>query len=359
GLFVICNAIVASVAVWNHSLGEAIGWRSQIDIYLIVLGCLGLAHIFTIIFVELAYRHSVMGRVWFECLWIGLFWLLYLAGASAVTSIAPAPMCQVQLPISIDDTCVSTRLLLAFTWIMTIILLSYFFLLVVASLVHLKHDSRIFHSYVHKFPWGEFRRSLPSAPASPSLPKFLKKMPSIVAPKPQRPVPTTIYTHRAGLGSEYEIESYATPVPDMDRPLPPFAPVPAIPTIHNSYDIPQLKESAELSFYPQYIQSTLIPEARRPAAVHAQTANATDSYVSTSLLQDSSPLGNWPRRNPPSLPAAQTRTKPPIPVPVAALAATVTRNDSFPPRPRPSGPRRRSDGDARVAVPDLANVPFR
>lgn len=324
---------------------------AQIDIYLILVGCLGLAHIFTVIFIELAYRHGITGRVWFECLWVGLFWLLYLGGASAVTSIAPAHMCDVQRRII--DTCTSTHLLLAFTWIMTIILLSYFFLLVTASLVHLKHDSRIFHCYVHKFPWGQFRRSLPSAPASPSLPGFLKKMPSIIAPKPLRPVPTAIYTHRAGLGSEYEIESYATPAPDMNDTLEQFPRAPPIPIVHNSYDIPQSREFTPPSFYPTYLQSALTlgsrqPEPPLPQTQHRQLRLHQPPY-------DPSPLGNWPRRNPTSPPPARTRNTAVLPVPVTApvAAAAVARHDSIPPRPRPSGPRQRSDGDPRVAVPNI------
>jgi hypothetical protein len=31
----------------------------------------------TRIFVELAWRHGICGRVWFELAWLGFFWLLY------------------------------------------------------------------------------------------------------------------------------------------------------------------------------------------------------------------------------------------------------------------------------------------
>ncbi|GLB35050.1 hypothetical protein LshimejAT787_0206150 [Lyophyllum shimeji] len=337
GLFIICNAIVTSVAVWNRSLGEAVGWTPQVDIYLIFVGCLGLTHVFTVIFIELAYRHGITGRVWFECLWVGLFWLLYLAGASAVTSIAPNRMCDLQIRILINDTCVSTHVLLAFTWIMTIILLSYFALLMTASLVHLKHDSRIFHCYVHKFPWADLRRALPSAPASPSIPSFLKKMPSIIAPRPQRPVPTALYSRPRGLGSEYEIESYATPVPDVHGPTAPSFPTPPIPVVHTSPDIHQPEELTPPSLYPQHVQSalTLGPRQLQPPRPQTQHRQLRLHHPPP----EPPPLGNWPRRYPTSLPPARTRNTPALTIPAAA--ATVTRNDSFPPRPRPSGPRRR------------------
>ncbi|KAF5381043.1 hypothetical protein D9615_003871 [Tricholomella constricta] len=284
---------------------------------------------------------------------------MYLAGASAVTSIAPTRMCEFQFRILIDDTCVSTRLLLAFTWITSIILLSYFFLLAIASLVHLKHDSRIFHCYVHKFPWGEFRRNLPSAPASPSLPRFLKKMPSIVAPKPQRPVPAAIYTQHAGLGSVYEIESYATPVINADRPLPISSPASPIPIIQNSSDIPQRKQHALTSFYPQYIQSALTPEPLRSEPPHSRSQLQPPTQRQLQLHQpppsEPPPLGNWPRPHQSSLPHTRTRNQPASAAP-APPAAALARNASIPPRPRPSGPRGRSQGESRVVMPDLPNV---
>jgi len=33
---------------------------------------------FARIFIELAHNHAITNRVWFECAWIGLCWLMYL-----------------------------------------------------------------------------------------------------------------------------------------------------------------------------------------------------------------------------------------------------------------------------------------
>lgn len=349
GLFIICNAVIASVAVWNQSLAQSIGWTPRIDIYLAFLGCFGLAHIFTIIFIELAYRHAITGRVWFECLWVGLFWVLYLAGASALTSISPIHMCQSQVRLIINDACLSTRLLLGFTWSMTGTLLSYFFLLLIASLVHLKHDSRIFHCYVHKFPWGGTRRPPPSAPMSPSFFKAKKTL-SIVAPKPQRPAPTALYAHHAGLQSNYEIESYPTPV---------LASSPALPMpmsiIYNSKDIPQSQDfNTAPSFYPQFIQSVLRTE---PVALEPVCATTQSQLRSPRQVSDSQPLGDWPRTNAVILPPTRSRVRPGHTIPMTSTLQTsqarFAPNALFLPRPRPTGPRRRSDGEGRVVVSNI------
>jgi hypothetical protein len=151
GIFIICNAIVASVAVWNHSLAQSVGWtvgsayikfgaalvtmlicirfstNRSIPHFLgmfwagphlhyvrtyvmIMLNVLLIRH--RSIFVELACENPITGRVWFECTWVGSFWLLYLgerfpallelmrfvyqnieAGAAAVSAIVPNMMC--------------------------------------------------------------------------------------------------------------------------------------------------------------------------------------------------------------------------------------------------------------------------
>ncbi|KAG6850527.1 hypothetical protein H0H93_012143 [Arthromyces matolae] len=408
GLFIACNAIVASVAVWNHSLAQATDLNTQFDLYLIFLGCLGLVHIFTVlvtqimlfypsyslpprIFIELAYRHSITGRVWFECLWFGVFCLMYMAwpesvrsksfhreaGASAASALFPTNSCTFR----------SERL----TKVSEV--LFYFSLLVIASLLHLPSDSQIFHCYVHKFPWGEVRRTIHKAPPSPTLSQTFRKMPPVVAPKPQRPPPVAIYNHRAGLSSEYEIESYATPKPD-EVPLPPFTPPSALfSVLHQKLDEeneeplqpqPQTQRFTAPSFYPRQVQAAMtqgptLQQSDRPAS---QPVRSSSTQKQLRLHQappsEPSPLGVWPRRDTLTSPSAKYRRKPPpdnpqsISIPAAAslphiippsraiingpppsdTMVTVLRNPSFPPRARPSGPRRRSD-ETRVVVPEL------
>lgn len=274
GIFVACNATVASIAVWNHSLSQSLS-QSQIDVYLAFVGCLGLVLIFPLIFLELACKDSVTGRIWFECLWVFIFWMLYLAGATAVTIIAPAHLCEIS-----DDECTSLRVITALAWITAVILLSYLLLLFVLSLVHSKYDPRIWQRHSRKSPWSS-QQTLSSAPASPSRPHFPKKSPSIVAPKPRRAVPPVIYAYRSGLGSEYEIEHYRPPTP-VTRPEPVLGVAPPLTRIEGNF---QAANNTYPSLYPQYMHSTFT--TLRPSQ-HEQHIRDPPSPP---------PLGDWPRLN--------------------------------------------------------------
>ncbi|KAG6903195.1 hypothetical protein C0995_002738 [Termitomyces sp. Mi166 len=285
------------------------------------------------------------------------------------------------------------------------VVLSYFSLLVTASLLQFPHDSQIFHCYVHKFPWAELRRSIAKAPPPPPLPQVFKKMPSIIAPKPQRPPPVAIYNHRGGLGSEYEIESYATPQP-TEAPLPTFKPPPALLSMmHNPLNpyeefFQSRPQSYAPSFYPQQVQAAITPaitpepvpgRSEPPAAPPVRSPTQKQLRLHQAPPSEPPPLGNWPRRSVLASSAEKVRRKPPPPnpslepiiphrdprplpvvlsttatsplpsasLPVAAssaafqVAATTSHIPSFPPRARPSGPRRRSDGEARATVPQL------
>ncbi|KAF9456526.1 hypothetical protein BDZ94DRAFT_1177577 [Collybia nuda] len=339
GIFIICNAIVASVAVWNHSLAELTGRTSgEIDLYLIFLGCFGLALIFTIIFVELACKNPVTGRVWFECTWVGLFWTLYLAGATAMSIVTPGEITPPNLSL-VNDSCTSMRVIIAFSWVNTIILLSYFLFLVIASLVHLKHDSRIWHRYVYKFPWSDFRRSISSAPvvpvpASPSLPQFLKKMPSIVAPKPRQAAPKALYNYRSGLSLEYEIEHYRPPSHHSPKPSINF-PVLPVPSAAHPFDPARMtRQPTDIpssSFYPQYMQSALVPAPQQRDSCAPQHPVRPPSPL---------PLGDWPRPNAAMQPLRSKRDK----LPLSSNSPSPTSEEKRPKttlRPRPSGPRRK------------------
>jgi len=94
---IVFSSIVASVAVWNSSLVSSSGQEAHIDTYLVIVGALGLALTFTIIFVELIRRNAFTSRVWFELLWTTTFFMLYLGGASVLTALGPDTMCQPQL----------------------------------------------------------------------------------------------------------------------------------------------------------------------------------------------------------------------------------------------------------------------
>jgi len=159
--------------------------------------------------------------------------------------------------------------------------LLYLALLLGLSIIHSRHNPRIWHSYIRKSPWSDCRQSLSSAPTSPSRPHFLKKSPSIVAPKPQRAVPHIMYAYRSGLGSEYEIEHYHPPSPVI-RPEPELAV--ASPPRHLESN-QQATNRTFTSLYPQYMHSTVTTPCPSQEEQHVHSPPSPP------------PLGDWPRPN--------------------------------------------------------------
>ncbi|KAG6896350.1 hypothetical protein C0992_008846 [Termitomyces sp. T32_za158] len=241
-----------------------------------------------------------------------------------------------------------------------------------------------------------------------------RKMPSIIAPKPQRPLPVAVINNRAGLSSQYEIESYATPQP-TEAPLPTFTPPPALLSMMHKpldpYDEtyePQPHIYATPSLYPRQVQSAITPsitpepmpnyiEPRVAQLSRSPTRPLTRSPTQKHLRlhqpspAEPEPLGNWPRRSvlasssrkvhrklPPVNASPGPTTPDPRPLPQISSIATpspaphvstppvvggsaapqttappTSYNPSSITRARPSGPRRRS-GEARVAVPEFS-----
>jgi hypothetical protein len=203
--------------------------------------------------------------------------------------------------------------------------LLYLLLLLVLSLVHSKYDSRIWQRYTRKSPWSGSRQTLSSAPTSPSRPHFLKKSPSIVAPKPQRAVPPGIYAYRSGLGSEYEIEHYhpQTPVTPPE-PVLPVAPPPT--HLDSNHYAPN---NTFPSLYPQYMHSTMtIP-------------NSSQDEQHIHNPPSPPPLGDWPRRNVVMEPVRTKKKNPSLvlnPTDASTSGDISTRHPSGPrSRPQPGG----------------------
>jgi len=341
-IFAICNAIICSAAVWNLSIARTLGWNFQVDVYLIFVGSSGLALIFAIIFAEVARSNAILNMVWFECVWVGLFWTMELAGAAALTAIVPSHMCDPAVQILVDNSCSSTQLLLAFSWICTITLLGYFLLLVISVILHHKRDRRIWQHTVRNFPWSASCDHLSSEPPSPILPRITPKSSTVLAPTPRRAAPVAMYSHRAGLSLDYHIEYYKPPLPLTNQPAPPAAVAP----MRNH---PQRTRNATenypgASFYPHYIQPSLISQPPRTLPPNRQQ-----------LPPSPPPLGDWPRADAVSQPLRIKRNN-------ASQHMTVTPPSTEAtvgvPRPRPSGPRRRSNstGDNRPPPLDLSKI---
>ena len=148
----------------------------------------------------------------------------------------------------------------------------YFSLICTWSLMHLKHDPRIWHRYLRKSPWSG---SLSSAPASPIRSSFLHRAPTIVAPKPRRVVAPAVYAYRSGLGLEYEIEHYQPSSPINH-------PEPVAPALSNN---PPVTNNIAPSLYPQFMHSIIATPAPSHDAPHIRASASPP------------PLGDWPRPN--------------------------------------------------------------
>ncbi|KAI0709422.1 hypothetical protein C8Q76DRAFT_814101 [Earliella scabrosa] len=166
-LFTLCNAVICCVSVWNLVLAQSIGLFPQIDAFLIASSAFGILYIFPVMCIDLLRKNALLGRVWFEASWVGLFWVLNLAGASAVTATLPDMMCNFGAAFFIPGSCSTTRVLQAFTWINTVVLLAYFSLVMVSAILHMKDDSQIWGANTRTYPWFQVREQLHSAKPSP------------------------------------------------------------------------------------------------------------------------------------------------------------------------------------------------
>jgi len=277
GLLVICNAILCSVAVWNLSYAQSIGQNFQLDAFLTFLGAFALVFIFTILIIEILRKNAVTGRPWFEVLWVGVFWIMELSGAAAVSALAPDLLCGAQSALVSNVACSSTHVLLAFSWLSTVIFLVYLVSLVCAAIIRHKRDPQIWHAEVVEFCQSNARYGLRSAPTSPILPRFrTTEAIAVIASQPRQPLPNTHYAYRSGMDPEYQIEHFRPLSPAAERPIPSFIAAALL------QHIPQTTGAAPVApapLYPQPLRALLMsqePSQTRPPAP---------------------PLGNWPLPN--------------------------------------------------------------
>ncbi|KAJ7156080.1 hypothetical protein C8R43DRAFT_999188 [Mycena crocata] len=341
-VFIVCNAILASVAVWNSSLVIPSSRDSRIDTYLVVVGALGLALTFAIIFTELARKNAFTSRVYFEIIWTTLFFSLDLAGASILTAVGPEDMCKHRRQDSSANICSSTRVLMAFTWLCTVILLIYLVLLVVLTFANRNNESvpRIWECTVHNFPPLTSQRS--HAPVTPYLPRFSRdKMTEVVSPVPQRPntVPSALYSHRSiGLGSQYEIEHFRPP---GHNPAPPLPSSPVISPANHLHSSPSAAGTvqAAVALYPQFLSSAYVSQ---PSPVHMQRNPPINPLPP--------PLGDWPRAD------APLRVKRKLPPTIGLVEGQTAGGSSL---SRPMGPRTRTGPNARPPPLDSSAISTR
>jgi hypothetical protein len=328
GLLIACNAVLASVTVWNFSLAQIAKISFPVEPYLIFVSISGLILTFTLIFIQLFRRNAI--SVWLECTWSGTFLVLQLAGAAAVSGTTPVEMCSRRLNkiVQLKGTCVSTQVVLAFSWISTVIVFAYFVLILITALLLRRQRSSVWSCSINNFPGSESQR-LGSAPSSPTLPRFVSTAApaSIIAPRPQRPAVDLLQTYHSGLSPDYRIEHFQLPKPP--------------PPVTVSQQTRQMSHPFS-SFYSQAVQS----ELGRQGQIHQPSLNARTVPPSRSPP----PLGNWPRvdvmKQPISVrPNRQSRTH----TAQLSLPSAAALDRSV----RPGGPRKRSASGGNLRPPPL------
>jgi len=312
GVFIVSNAIICSVAVWNFTIAQEIDHILQIDAFLIVTAALALAFIVVVITASIVRRNSVVTCVWFECLWVGLFFILEFSGAVAVSITAPAIMCSVAPVIVISGSCSSTQVLMAFTWICSMCLLAYLLLVVIAALRHSQKDRRVWTRAIRHMTLSESESAAPPLPPAHPVAQRRSFM-SIVAPRPRRLAPSALYAFSGGFGNDEKLQSYMYQDPrhrnrqstSRDSYIPPPMPAAAPPRRL----VQRARESAlpaGHSFYPQNVQVAMQGTSTIPG-------NSQTRYQPPQRPRDQPrtppPLGNWPRADVLSQPVGHGKTR--------------------------------------------------
>jgi len=336
-IFIVSNVIVCSVSVWNLLIAKNIERNVHIDVFCVFLGGFALAFIFPMILLEYLHKQTVVFRIWFELLWVGIFFALEFAAAIALAAMVPSLQCAASVFVSIDNaSCASTQILLAFTWIPSVTFLGYFLLLLVPTARLAKVDRRIWQRTVKTYP-GPSETGQMHLTSNPSTPEpMLQRFSSFITPRRvERPNSNVAkYSYRGGLDPEYQIEHFQYPASTARPNLPPGAARPV--SFVNSRSAPPANHQ------PSYSLTSSRALAPPPKAHHA------------AQRREESHIGDWPRQ--------------PEPLRVVRPEKSASVDHGFntypagvsPARSRPSGPRSRSnskDGDwVRPPALDLTKI---
>lgn len=292
--FIICNAIICSVAAWNLSFAQETTRVASVDGFLIFVGALGIVVIFPVIFIEVLRKGAVASKVWFEVLWLTFFWVLNFVGAVSATAIVSHDFCgfpsaDVHLA---GSACTSAKILVVFAWLNSAFVLMYLLLLTIFSILHQEEDQQVWKSSVCEFPWFATKHCIRSIPNSPVMRYSRAKYPSLVIPKPFRPAPQLVFNHgRAGLGSQVEIEHFTDIVSSEGHSIhPPYSDLGegGFKSFATSALV-TVPVPAATTLYPSYVQRVETDENYRDHG-----ANNT-YYMNRASGSSPPPIRNWPR----------------------------------------------------------------
>ncbi|CCL98440.1 uncharacterized protein FIBRA_00437 [Fibroporia radiculosa] len=176
---IICSIVMGSVAAWNLTIAMDIDALPAIhvDAVLIAIGVASLLFVLSMLVIDFLRKETVTRQVWFECLWVGLFALLSLAAAGAVTTTLSSMECVTfdKAGVITLGPCVSVDLTIAFAWAGAINLILYMCILVVITILHQRLDPLIWKTNTRDCSWFSVKSALGSEPSSPkqAAPKSL------------------------------------------------------------------------------------------------------------------------------------------------------------------------------------------
>lgn len=341
-VFIISNAIVTSVAVWNLSLVQGFSAAATVTAsYLIAIATMGLLLIFPIIFVEIAGKRAFIGMVWFELVWVGLFGLMTLIGASLITSVGSRELC---VPSSIAGSqlvvspCSSAQVLGVFTWMPAAFLLAYLTLLSILAFVRSKEDPMIWKCLVRDMPVDKILGGVNRNSIVVALHQ-IRKPRVIHAPKPRYIIPPLLDC-RSARNSAY----------DAQPPVMPAKSAPVREMRMSSSHLPSVAQAPYTStaFYNASVQKAMTSGDRSrapPPPPPVQLSKGRREQTSPP------PLGDWPRLDATSRP--RTKRYQPAAPPVRELPSTPRHPSqrsapSSAPPPRTSPTRTRPPGSGRL-----------
>ncbi|KIM30485.1 hypothetical protein M408DRAFT_328067 [Serendipita vermifera MAFF 305830] len=122
-----------------------------LDMYLVVISALNVLFVVPIIGTELYRKGALTSRIWFELFWVSAFFLAYLGGAIAATMLIPNAVCKAAGSMKL--ACMTSTILIAFTWITSALYLIYSFSLLAYCIIHSKPNFNIWNTTIVDHPW--------------------------------------------------------------------------------------------------------------------------------------------------------------------------------------------------------------
>ncbi|KAG8904711.1 hypothetical protein FRB99_001297 [Tulasnella sp. 403] len=326
-LFILLNATICAAAALNISMSGSASALRPVDAYLLFLSSSSIVFIFSVILVDILRRGALTSKVWFECVWLSLTWLMNLCGAAATTALSPAAPCSFEA----RSSCTVAHVLIGVTWTTTLFVLAQLVLILVSAIYYSKRHPDVWTSGVCDFQWfngGGSGKStaIPSVPPSPTFVArqppaepsnpvaHLERMaqnwqPTTARPsQPVVPAITVIPAPRPAATTEPQPLTYAY-APDIAPSRAPVhynatavVSVGVLPGRRPSKKVPAVAPAPSL--YPHSVQTALSTTPRQteppsqPAPLSAISHSSSRTHAVVPITNEPLPIQGWPRVNP-------------------------------------------------------------